>query len=1292
MIQGARGLHVRVVLAVLALGVLAAAPAVAHPPPPAGDTPVLIPGAKPLPVDEESEAELLRRDFFFETRHTAGDTPLSTQQAGAERAKAEGHARTIKRSVAGTAPTVFSGAWTALGPNPLVQVTRSTPIFAAMSGRIGALAIRPSNGQIVLGAAQGGIWLYDAATQTWSPRTDDLPSLSIGALGIAPSDDRVIYAGTGEGALSGDSYFGNGVIKSTDGGQTWSHVSGDYFQGVSISGLVVDPRDARHLYVSVLRGRGGVRRVTPAAHSRYGFWESTDGGVTWTLLKDAGAEARGATDIDIDPQQPNTLYGSLWGDAIYKSTNGGRTWSKIVKGLPAIDPSGQTRFSLGLSHPAGVGKAVLYVGFSWNDSTGQGHPASLFKSTDAGASWHLLPTGSGDDSVADYCAEQCSYDNVVEVDPKNPDVVYVGGQFNYAIGSGGIFRSDDGGTTWKNLGWDQHPDFHAVAVDPVHTNRVVIGSDGGVWSSDDRGGRPSATDPLSAVTWRNLNGSVDPGTAAVTGRTNLAIAQFSSIANVPTVPGRVWGGTQDNGTVRKSAASPTWFDLASGDGGQVLVNPNDENFIYGTYFGISPYRYSDAGLFFFSNQSISNGIDPTDRAEFYVPWVMNQRNDEQLLLGTYRLYRTDNAKTPNAADVLWKPISDDLTSGCAGIAPNGARGCFISAIGVGGGSAVYTGSDDGYVYVSPDAQTAPAPTFKRLQDRHLPNRPVTQIAVDRSNYRIAYFAYAGFDAATPQRTGHVFATANGGKSFRDITGNLPDGPVNSIILDPAYANTLYVATDVGNFVTSNGGANWFRLGSGMPNAAAWQLDLDPSHRTLAAGTHGRGAFRLQDAKPAPALVLSKVAADVPVGPGSTIDYTITLANIGNRDATGVTLTDPVPDRTTFASADSGGKVFEDAVRWSGLTVPAGDKTVVHLSVTIDPGDNSSRPIVNDGLRASSAEGAFTTGSPLATPIAPRFAVSLAPKTQTDGNRPGGSVLGKITVRNLGFASDSYALASSGATFPLTFLDATCTNPQPATPTLTAGQTAEVCVKVDIPAGATGTSTATVTATSASSPGVSDAATVKTIAVTNSTLLVDDDNQNPDVQGAYAAALTAAGQQFDTWDLGADADLPQTYLNAHSNVVWFTGNSYPAPIGRYESRLQSFLDGGGRLLMSGQDILDQAAGTTTFVHDYLHITWDGTETQNDKPTAAVHGVTGSPVSDGVGAVPIDHSVLGATFEDRVTPNGTAQPAFTDDAGEPDGLTFAGAYKVAFLAFPLEAYGSAADKADLVGRVFAFFGGP
>src|SRR5262245_43392084 len=365
------------------------------------DTPTLQPGAVPPKVSEEDEQELLERDFFFESRRLAGDIQLSNEQAGALRAAAAHTANRLrKEGVPPSGPTTFTGGWTGIGPNPIVQVTRSTPIFTAMSGRIGALAVRPSNGQFILGAAQGGIWLYNASTGTWTPKTDDQDTLTIGALAIAKTNDAIIYAATGEGALSGDSYFGNGILKSTDGGNTWTHVSGDYFQGVSISGLRVDPTNADHLYASVLRGRGGARRTTPAAHSAYGLWESKDGAATWTLIKKAKLEENGATDIEIDPQNPKILYASCCSDAIYKSTNGGATWSPIMNGLPGGTGSAtslaSTRFSIGISHPASQAKATLYVGFAAEDE-----PSTVWKSTNEGATWSELPTGTGADSVED---------------------------------------------------------------------------------------------------------------------------------------------------------------------------------------------------------------------------------------------------------------------------------------------------------------------------------------------------------------------------------------------------------------------------------------------------------------------------------------------------------------------------------------------------------------------------------------------------------------------------------------------------------------------------------------------------------------------------------------------------------------------------------------------------------------------------------------------------------------------------------------------------------------------------
>jgi len=154
-------------------------------------------------------------------------------------------------------------------------------------------------------------------------------------------------------------------------------------------------------------------------------------------------------------------------------------------------------------------------------------------------------------------------------------------------------------------------------------------------------------------------------------------------------------------------------------------------------------------------------------------------------------------------------------------------------------------------------------------------------------------------------------------------------------------------------------------------------------------------------------------------------------------------------------------------------------------------------------------------------------------------------------------------------------------------------------------------------------------------------------------------------------------------------VWFTGNSFPSPLGPYESELKAYLDAGGNLFLSGQDLLDQSAGTTAFVHDYLHVTWDGSETQNDKATKHINAIAGT-LTDGLGSVAYSNAVLGNDFEDQITPNGTAQAIFTDDSGQPDALSFSGGFKVVFLAFPFEGYGAAADRTTLINRVYAFFG--
>ena len=1228
------------------------------------------------------------RDDWFYSRRTAGDPDFSVAQAAEKRAEAAQQFSVMQRTIGPAAPSAFDGAWTNVGPDPIVQVGRSGPgYFLGMSGRIGALAIRSSEPYtIYLGAAQGGVWISSTLTTAWTPKTDDLPSLAIGALALAPSNEDIVYVGTGEGALSGDSYYGNGLLKSTDAGNSFFQVSGAAFNQVSISNVAVDPTNADHLFVSTLRGRGGNRRVSPPNPTPFGIWESSDGGITWTDRYTTTVASRGATALVMDPQNAAVLYATYWNQGIMKSTDGGMSWFEAMNGLPsnANYPAAATRFALAISHPAGQASATLYTGFEWVDTDGNSHPSTVWKSTDDANTWSETSTAV----VAGYCGSQCFYDNVLAADPTNADIVYAGGMFDYGSGTGGIYRSMDGGATWLDMGWNQHPDFHAIAIRNDAPNNVVIGNDGGVWSSANYGGRTNPGDPIDAADWANLNGTVDPNTAGVTARTGLAIGQFTSVAQHPTNVNRFYGGTQDNGTMRKSGVSNSWFDFAGGDGGQVIVDPNDPNYVYGTYYGISPYRFSDGMLgSFFSNMSIANGINTNDRSEFYVPMAMDPQFTERLYLGTYRLYRTDNRGD------LWTTASGDLTSGCSGAAPNGARGCVISAIGPTAGSpAVYVGALDGYINLSTDA-TAAAPVWERVDKAPLPARPVTSFAVDNSNYRVAYAAFAGFSAATPATPGHVFKTTDAGATWTDISSNLPDIPVNSIIQDAGHAGTLYVGTDIGPLMTTDDGASWLPMGAGFPVVAIWQLNLNTATRQIVAGTHGRGVWKLADADPRPALQVRAFTSDQPVGPGSLLTFNLKIKNGGNAAATGVQVSNPVPANTTFVGADNGGALAGDMVVWSGLAVDAGTTLELSFTVQIAGGLTTGDVITNDGTVVTSAEGVGATGSPSTVVMSPAYDVSAVADHTLDGGGPSAVVRYMITVRNTGYSEDTYYLKAAKEYWPTTVWNGDFSSQIAYLGPLAPGASAQVGVQVRVPATATnGLEDITYfKAISLAEHNVQARLELRTIAVTSDILVVDGDTGAIDVESFYTDALTAAGYSFNYWDLAADPNIPSGYLNAHRAVVWFTGVAYPGPLVSYESQLASFLDNGGNLFLSGMDILDQAAGTTDFVHDYLHIAWDGSEIQNDVPMTVASAVAGNPVTGGMGDVPVNNAAVGySDYNDQVTPVEPAMAAFLDDTGEPTALTVGdNGYRVVFLGFPFEAFGDATQRADLMGRAMNYF---
>jgi hypothetical protein len=300
-----------------------------------GDTPTLAGGQQPLPL-VESDEQRLESDYAFTSKRLAGDTPISLDQAGELRGKAAEHAKKLRKEKIPSGPTTF----TAPG-------ARSARIRSSRRRGLGRLrrderpdrcARHPPEQRPVHPRRRaGGHLAVQLGDRDLVPKTNDSETQAIGALAIAPSDDSVIYAGTGEGALSGDSYFGNGVLKSTDGGNTWTHISDDkYFQGVAMSRIAVDPTDKNHLFAAVLRGRGGARRTSPTDHTKFGVWESTDGGVTWkrvwTRRTRSARPICGSTRRTRTSSTPRS-----GGDAIYRSTDGGKKWKPIMNGLPDAD-------------------------------------------------------------------------------------------------------------------------------------------------------------------------------------------------------------------------------------------------------------------------------------------------------------------------------------------------------------------------------------------------------------------------------------------------------------------------------------------------------------------------------------------------------------------------------------------------------------------------------------------------------------------------------------------------------------------------------------------------------------------------------------------------------------------------------------------------------------------------------------------------------------------------------------------------------------------------------------------
>jgi photosystem II stability/assembly factor-like uncharacterized protein len=632
-----------------------------------------------------SEKPRLRWEYFYHQRAY----PFDAVPAGAlQRAYAQYRARwptavISRRPAVGLAQQAPGTSWEALGPAPIAD--RS-------AGRLSTIALHPTNpNTIYIGAAQGGVWRTTDGGQNWVALTDNECSLAMGSIALDPVNPDIIYAGTGELHFSGDSYYGCGVLRSTDGGNTWVRLGGAEFDsnagGARISKVVVDRPTA-----------GSVSTTTLYVASSVGVYRSTDSGATWARVLTGIA-----TDLVVNPADPRTLYAAVGGttfneaNGVYKTTNGGATWTKLTGGFPTNDV-GRISLAIAPSLPD-VLYASIQNAFENPRTATDGQLLGIWKTIDAGTTWaRLTPTNIS-------CGTQCWYDLVIAVHPTNPDFVLFGGVQ--------LYRSQNGGNTFGNVTAGTHVDQHAIEFDPRNPSTVYIGNDGGIYRSTTNG-----------TGWLSING-------------NLQVTQFyAGIGLHPSDSRTVLGGTQDNGTLEFGGA-PIWQQVLGGDGGFTAIDHQNPNFAYAEpqwtpNSGFSgPWRRDAPGAF--GSRKV-NGIGLADRALFIPPLLIDRTDPKVLYFGTYRLYRTGDQGE------LWTAISPELSRTGTGV---------ISAISPAESdpAIIYVGTNDGYVQLTIDSGANWS-----IRSAGLPNRAVTDIAVSAVDPTIAIATLSGFGTGHVFRT------------------------------------------------------------------------------------------------------------------------------------------------------------------------------------------------------------------------------------------------------------------------------------------------------------------------------------------------------------------------------------------------------------------------------------------------------------------------------------------------------------------------------------------------------------
>lgn len=769
-----------------------------------------------------------------------------------------------------------------------------------IGGRITAMAVVPGGVTFYIGAANGGVWKSTDAGATWNPIFDEFAAYSIGDVQLDPTNSNILWVGTGESNPAVDTYDGNGLYRSTDGGTSWEHMG--LSQVKRIARIAIDPLNPLNMYVA---GGGSLFQ----SDTDGGIWRSTDGGVTWahTLYVDPVTVGN---DIIVNPVNPDTLHAALWDfgpspateSAVYRSTNYGATWTRLgpADGLPASNdstdrislayaPSRHTTVYAQITHGS-IGTSASYNGRAW------------WRSTDGGATWDRRTPGSAFTTSTGF-GGFAWYFGTIAVHPTNPDIVW-------ALGVQAL-KSTTGGTNFSGQNGigatATHVDHHAIWINPTNS-RTYVGNDGGFYRSTTQGGN-----------WTKFG--------------NIPITQFYAITVDPANANRQFGGTQDNNTLAGSGTT-TWTPVLGGDGFYCIVDHTNPAVVFAEYQfmcgGQGPARSVSGGASgTFVVPGAAGGFVSSDRYAWNAPFVMDPTDHDILLAGSHRIYKSTNN------GVSYTPISPDLAHNPSGPSVfNQIRTIDISSL---DNQLYYTGSGNGKVWRSTNGGTS-------WEDKTagLPTRAVTRVTADPHDVNTVYVSMSGFNGSSENPV-QLWKSTDRGDSWTNVSGNLPNAPVNDILVDNLDPLRLYAGTDLGVWTTQNGGATWYPLGHGMPFQAIFDLYLHTGTRQLFAGTHGRSMYKLNLAEMPVAVgprTITKLAMSSPSPNPSrgNVGFSLELdreaaVNVGVFDAQGRrtttihrgTLT-PGRHRFSWDGRDASGRVASAGVYFLRAEAPGGIET------------------------------------------------------------------------------------------------------------------------------------------------------------------------------------------------------------------------------------------------------------------------------------------------------------------------------------------------------------------------------